>query len=80
MYQKYTDGSKTISATRKAYDVIYKQRGFSALKDESRNDDDVIDYEEMTKADIGVLLENKGIEFNPRDKKDELINLLLGSG
>lgn len=38
-----------------------------------------IEYEEITKADIIKMLEEKGIEHNPRDKKEDLYNLLLGS-
>ncbi len=39
----------------------------------------VIDYEELTKAEIVDILKEKGIEFNSRDKKEDLIELLLGS-
>lgn len=39
----------------------------------------VIAYEDMTKADIVELLAKRGIEHNPRHKKETLIDLLLGS-
>lgn len=41
--------------------------------------DNVIAYNDITKAEIGQLLEDKGIEYNARDTKRELYNLLLGS-
>ena len=34
--------------------------------------------DEMTKNDIINLLEEKGIEYNPRDRKQELFNQLEG--
>lgn len=37
------------------------------------------DYEEMTKAEISDLLDDLGINYNVKDRKDELIKLLLGS-
>ena len=46
---------------------------------EVKEDVNVIDYEGMTKAEIGELLTEKGIEYNPRDNKTKLIDLLLGS-
>jgi len=40
--------------------------------------DEPIPSAELTKKDIMALLDEKGIEYNPRDKKDELIELLGG--
>lgn len=36
-------------------------------------------FEDVTKAQISLILSEKGIEHNPRDKKEDLYNLLLGS-
>lgn len=46
---------------------------------EENEDGNAIDYTLMTKAEIGELLSEKGIEYNSRNAKDNLINLLLGS-
>ncbi len=46
------------------------------------NDNKVIDvlvYDDITKATITQLLTDKGIECNPRDTKQKLYDLLLGS-
>lgn len=33
MYKKYTDGKRTIHATEKAFEVIYKNQGFKEVED-----------------------------------------------
>ncbi|WP_147402726.1 hypothetical protein [Caldibacillus debilis] len=38
------------------------------------------EYQLMTKKEIIALLKKKGIEFNSRQPKEELIRLLLGGG
>lgn len=38
-----------------------------------------IAYNDVTKSDIRDLLSEKGIEYNSRDNKVELYDLLLGS-
>ena len=47
--------------------------------EESKEDGDVIVYDDITKPQIADILSQKGIEHNPRDKKEVLYNLLLGS-
>ena len=37
---------------------------------------EVIDYEELTKAEIKEILDEKGIEYSDRDNKATLIELL----
>ncbi len=37
---------------------------------------EVVDYDEMTKAEIMDLLKEKGIKFSDRDSKSKLIELL----
>ena len=37
---------------------------------------EVVDYEEMTKAELKEMLDKKGIEYNDRDNKATLIELL----
>lgn len=38
-----------------------------------------IAYDDVTKSDIAKLLRNRGIDYNKRDTKQELYDLLLGS-
>lgn len=40
---------------------------------------DTIGIDKLTKADIGEILSQRGIEFNPRDKKEDLYDLMIGS-
>ena len=42
-------------------------------------DVDTIGIDKLTKADIGEILSQRGIEFNPRDKKEDLYDLMIGS-
>lgn len=85
-YKKYIKESNLISATEKAFNVIYKSQGYKlydepAESDESEDNDagDVIVYDEITRAEIVDKLEEKGIEHNSKDNKQELYDLLLGS-
>lgn len=39
----------------------------------------VIDYDALTKPEIVEILEERGIEHNSRDKKENLVELLVGS-
>lgn len=48
----------------------------------TRNDNkasNILAYDDITKATITQLLTDKGIECNPRDTKQKLYDLLLGS-
>lgn len=46
---------------------------------EVKEDVNTIAYEDMTKTEIGELLDEKDIEYSLRDNKAKLIDLLLGS-
>jgi len=37
---------------------------------------EVVDYEELTRAELKEILDKKGIEYNDRDNKSTLIELL----
>lgn len=59
-----------------------KEQEDKALEDDLRVDNDtdrVKGCNDITKADIVEQLDQKGIEHNPRDTKQELYDLLLGS-
>lgn len=76
---------KTIKATEKAFNLLYKNRGFKSLENEPFNQPvednkesiDVLGIEDYTKAQIVEILSQRGIEHNPRDRKDILYDLLV---
>lgn len=85
---KLIKGNKIINATEKAYNVVYKSLGFKIYKDEEidlaeqpTNEEDegtnVIGIDNITKSEIIEILTEKGIEHNPRDKKEILYNLMV---
>lgn len=78
MFKRYIKDGKSINATEKAYQVIFKGLGYKAY---NGNEHDPRtgsgDIEDMTKAEITEALTAKGIDFNPRDKKDKLLELLM---
>lgn len=44
-----------------------------------KEDSNAIVYNELTKAEISELLDDKRIDYNSRDNKEKLVELLLGS-
>ncbi len=66
---KLIKGNKIISATEKAYDVVYKNLGYEIYNDNS--------IDSFTKAEILEILNDNGIEHNPRDKKEVLYDLMV---
>lgn len=84
---KLIKGNKTINATEKAYKVVYKDLGYKIYKDEeidlaeqpTSEEEEVtnaIGIDSITKPEIIGILTEKGIEHNPRDKKEVLYDLL----
>jgi len=82
---KLIKGNKVINATEKAYKVIYKNLGYKPYDKEFLNesvaDEDkgtnIKPYDDITRAEIIEELDRKGIEYNPRDKKQVLYDLLI---
>ena len=77
-------GNKVIRASEKAFRIIYKARGykpFNPAENRPMEADNaqvgINDYQGMTKAEIGKALASRGIDFNPRDRKEKLIELLV---
>ena len=80
---KLIKGDRVIKASEKAYRYLYKARGykpFNPAKNGPVEADNtqvgINDYQSMTKAEIGKVLTARGIDFNPRDRKEKLIELL----
>lgn len=93
---KLIKDGKVIEATEKAYNLIYKHRGFKIYNPDTHllaylereidktDEVDAIEeieeikpYGDITKAEIIEELAIKGIEYNPRDKKQVLYDLLI---
>ncbi|NLK01244.1 MAG: hypothetical protein GX318_08435, partial [Clostridia bacterium] len=62
----------------------YKARGYRPLNpakngpvEADNTQVGINDYQSMTKAEIAEILTEKGIDFNPRDRKDKLLELLM---
>ena len=76
---------KTIKATEKAFNLLYKNRGYRPLENKPLNQPvednkepiDVLGIEDYTKAQIVEILSQKGISHNPKDRKDTLYSLLM---
>lgn len=60
-------GDKIIDVTEKAYRVVYKDVGYKPYNPELDN---------ITKDEIMAKLDEEGIEYNPRDRKEDLYKLL----
>lgn len=89
-YNKYIKEDNEIFATKKAYELLYKSRGYKKAGDTNnegteqpktgdKGTNNPTAYDDITKSDISQLLDGKGIEHNSRDTKQELYDLLLGS-
>ena len=84
---KLIKGNKIINATEKAYEVVFKHLGYKVYSDKEidlteqpTNEDkegiNTIGIDNITKAEIIEILTQKGIDHNPRDKKEVLYNLM----
>jgi hypothetical protein len=66
MRKRYIKGNKIIYATDKAYETLYRHQGFRPYIETN-----------MTKAEIIEVLERRGIDYDPKMKKGELLELLV---
>lgn len=77
-YIKYDPDTHLLSYLEKEIEAI-ENEATEEPTIEVKEVTNVIDYDDMTKAEIGELLSERGIDYNPRDNKTKLIDLLLGS-
>lgn len=70
--KQYTDGERTIFATDRAFEVIYKKQGFEPVTEDKP-------FERMKVDELRELAAEKGIEGYEKLKKDELIDALKGA-
>ncbi|MCD3211813.1 hypothetical protein G8T71_10645 [Clostridium botulinum C/D] len=71
--KKYSNGERKIMATDRAFEVIYKDQGFSPVIDEEKDGDNL----DLLKVDeLRERAKEKGIEDCENMKKAELISAL----
>lgn len=83
---KIVKDDHVLMATQKAYDLIFKARGYSLadqvedVEDKTAKVEDVqeVDYSALNMDELKDLLDERGIEYKARDNKDKLISLLEG--
>lgn len=77
MYIEYTNGKKKIKATKKAYDLLYKNQGFREIKEEMQ--DDLI--EDIEKAHELAISEDKDLQdigdVSTENKSEDLKELTV---
>lgn len=64
------------NVTPEAFERKWKHFGYVVMEEQSS----VTEPEEMTKKEIMLHLDEKGITYNPRDTKGELLELLGEEG
>lgn len=78
---KLIKGKKIINATEKTYRVIFKDLGYEVYnkveEKQPTNEDKGLGINDITKDKIIEVLTEKGIEHNPRDKKEILYDLMI---
>ena len=60
------------SCTEQKYKDIFKGQGYEIVEEVIKETEEI----ELTKKDICKLLDEKGIDYNNRDRKEILLNLL----
>jgi len=76
-----TNGKRTIEVTEKAYEVVFKQRGYKLAGDNNPIDltgKTAEELEEYTIPQLKQYLDTKEIDYRARATKDELIALVIG--
>ncbi|WP_025678409.1 SAP domain-containing protein [Paenibacillus massiliensis] len=71
MYQKYTNGERTIELTRRAYEVLYVHQGFKPVD----GDQDIPDkpIEDMTVPQLKAYAKLHDIDITGKTAKPEIL-------
>lgn len=79
---KYENKGRVINATERAYEILYKGRGFKPYEEKPFVDlsklDPVTLDDEYTIPALKKYLDGQGIKYKSNDSKDELIDLIIG--
>ena len=71
---------KVLNVTEKAYNVIYKDKGYVPYNSKNvgkkKVENNNLDYDKITKSEIIEKLEEEEIEHDPKSLKKELFELL----
>lgn len=71
---------KILEVTEKAYNVVYKDKGYVPYNSKNvgkkKVENNNLDYDKITKSEIIEKLEEKEIEHDPKSLKKELFELL----
>ena len=78
---KYIKGDKIIHATQKAFDIIYRSKGFVPYVENTNNEsienpvveEIAVDYSKLKKDDLLKIAKEKGIEIPTGATKDVII-------
>lgn len=77
---KYIKDGKIIYATEKAYNIIYKEKGYKPLNEtiEPKNEckNDIINYDKMTKEELIKIANEIGIEVDSNATKKVILALI----
>lgn len=78
-----TNGKRTIDVTQKAYEVVFKDRGYKLAEEADSIDlsgKTAEELEDYTIPQLKQYLEQEEIDYRARATKDELIALVIGDG
>ena len=73
---KLIKGDNVITSTEKAYNLIYKPKGYVVYSEVEEIKPTKFVYDDMTKSQIMDELSELNIEYNSKNKKQELFELL----
>ncbi|WP_341320831.1 hypothetical protein NSQ62_14430 [Solibacillus sp. FSL H8-0523] len=80
-----TNGKRTIEVTQKAFNVVFKDRGYKLTKDTEPIEIELYgktaaELEEIPVKLLKAFLDQEEIDYRARATKDELIALVIGDG
>lgn len=71
---RYIKDNRVIIATPKAYEVVYKNQGFIPYGEQENHP--VQSLENLTVSQLKAMANSKGLEYDSKVKKEDLIILL----
>ncbi|MTP79819.1 hypothetical protein GMB70_14325 [Turicibacter sanguinis] len=75
---RYIKDNRVIMATPKAYEVVYKPQGFIPYEGQENNV--VQSLENLTVSQLKAMANSKGLEYDSKIKKEDLLILLQEEG